>query len=322
MSSAPQTAALYRDIFSEAFKLCLRNKFLWFFGFFAAFLGSGGIYEIVIKNIFSLNIDRYFFLFQRFNFLGGDRTFAEYSNFILSFLFLGIFIFLIFGLAVISLAAIICAVNESKSKTAISFRQCFFCGWKRFWPVFSINVLAKISIYLLIFVIFIFLLNILSQSTFINSILYLSFFIILTAFSFFIYFLAIFASIFSTIEKSSFTHSLRKAWQIFAANWLAVIEITLAIFLIYTFAGLALMFFLFLLAIPLFAFLFLIYFFSLKLNPIYIFLSLFWIFIFLTILLSSFLSAFQISSWALFALRLREGAFISKLVRIFKRQSL
>src|SRR3989338_4797304 len=41
----------YRNILKQAWTLTWRNKYLWWFGIFAALLGNGGEFEILFNNI-------------------------------------------------------------------------------------------------------------------------------------------------------------------------------------------------------------------------------------------------------------------------------
>jgi len=40
----------YRNILKQAWQLTWRNKYLWWFGIFAALLGNGGEFEILFNN--------------------------------------------------------------------------------------------------------------------------------------------------------------------------------------------------------------------------------------------------------------------------------
>ena len=42
---------LYRDVLSQAWKNTWQNKYLWFFGLFAALLGGWGDLEIVFRGL-------------------------------------------------------------------------------------------------------------------------------------------------------------------------------------------------------------------------------------------------------------------------------
>ncbi len=131
---------IYRPILKKAWLITWRFKYLWFFGLFAALLGSGGIYN------FDLSIDKAsdqgtwllqlkeLFSGNAFGDLGAGAAATGGVNIWLIILFLavaalGIFLF---WLSVVSQGALIHGAREANQGRTLFFSEAFDKGRKKF----------------------------------------------------------------------------------------------------------------------------------------------------------------------------------------------
>lgn len=327
---------LYRHILKQAGQITWKHKFLWFFGFFAALLGSFGGYEILVNRSnteFARNSLQKIQRLKELGLLQGEFFNNVFLNFkanpiataislIILLLLLGLFIFLVW-LAVTSQVALVSNTAQiSKGEnnySNLNINAGIKKGTEKFWQVLGINVLSKAIIYLIFFGLSLLLLwgvSFYSQSL-INS-LYVILFIIFMPAALLIAFILKYSICYIVLEDKNFLDSVKKGWYLFLRNWLITLEIALILFAVTFVATLAIIAVSLVAGIPLLFLLELLTYLSPALS--------FWflVIIFLVIavimaILGAIVNTFKISSWTLLFLRINSRKkTLSKVFRTTK----
>jgi len=150
----------YRDILGQAWKNTWRNKYLWFFGLFAALLGNGGEIGLIFRGLNADTGNGFLFRFKEFvstgifskeifaniAYLATEAPFSLFMVMAVLFIFLLLVLFMLWLIMVSQGALIHNAVRISTGKKH-DFKDGLEMGIKKFWPVFFLNVSLKIIIF-------------------------------------------------------------------------------------------------------------------------------------------------------------------------------
>ena len=322
--------SFYRNILKQAWKITWRNKYLWWLGIFAALLGNGGEFEILFNNAGS-NPGRALFPAWQGMASTGVFSFKTYANIgnllkydtlnmvmvlILALAALAALLFLVW-LVIVSQAAIVnnsaALLNQKKS----ALRDGWESGILNFWPVFTLNILVKAAVYLMLFAIslpVIFIKGSLNANPFYILALIMAF-----PLAIIMSFITKYAIADAVINKSTVGQALKRGWRLFIANWLVSFEMAIILFFINILVGLAIILAILALAVP-FLFLGLIFYYSFSAAGSWLVVSLaFAGFLFIVVSGGAALSVFQITSWTSLFLELDKKRGASKLVRMVNR---
>lgn len=317
----------YRNILKQAWTLTWRNKYLWWFGIFAALLGNGGELEILFNNTGANPGQALFPSWQRIFSTGlfsghtvtniGNLLRQDTLNIIIVFLvcliFLAIFVFFVW-LVIVSQAAIV-----NNSATAIkqkkhTLRDGLDSGILNFWPVLALNIIIKAAIYVLLVAAT--LPAIFSRGNFNAILFYIIALMVIVPVAIISSFIMKYAVAYVVINKSKVMPAIKQAWQLFKGNWLISFEMAIILFFINLLIGLAIILAILVLAVP-FLFLGLIFYYSFSLIGSWLIVILaFASFLFIVITAGAALAVFQISSWTGLFLELTKNGGVSKLVRV------
>ncbi len=227
----------YRQIFKQAFKVAWQNPNVWFFSFFAVFLGGD-----LIFSSYNFGIDRILFafldglqaggLFSLSGLSGALKVFFSHPLFlfliILIFLLLLGLVVLTVWLAVVSQSALISQVVSVTKGKRLSWRAGFNFGLIKFWPVLGLNVLLRIITWSLAGITIL-----LSAIKFPGYLLiFIVLFDILLVIELTISFIGRYAICGVILRDWSFKESITLALEIFKKNWLLSLEIAIILFLI------------------------------------------------------------------------------------------
>lgn len=320
--------SLYRKILKQALKLTWENKYLWFFGLFAAFLGNGGDYQILAgllgteaaRNLnFGDLIATNVFSGQSIEALKRLMLEAPLSFAVTLFIGLAVLALVVFvvWLVIVSQSAL---VNNSAGLIAgkkTSFEEGVVVGGKNFWPVFALNIAAKILIALCLYLI---TLPVVLSYGRINPVLanlfYLIFFLILVPLALAISFIIKYAIAFKVIKGKNIGEAIQRGWELFVDNWLVSIEMAVALFLINFLFGLAVILLVLILAVP-FLFLGLVLYYLTSFIGFWLVISLaLLLFLAIVIVSGSILATFQVSAWTGLFVELTGKGGVSKIVRV------
>ena len=236
--------SLYRTIFKQSWQITRQTKYLWFFGLFTlmAFLGNEG----------EMNL-----LFRMFSFQPSDAAFPGWQSFWHSGLFSkqGIInsghllskdpfqvVSIVFTwLLIIALAIFIVwlvniclagLVNNSAliiSKKKASFEEGIQVGMRKFWPVFTFNLLLKIIAFLLFTP---FVIIALAPETITLNLIYVLLFVVFVPLIMSVSFVIRYAIAYSVIKNKKFGRALGSGWDLFVRNWLVSLEFAILLFFI------------------------------------------------------------------------------------------
>ena len=243
-------ATLYRDVLKNAWLITWRHKFLWIFGFFIAIiLGNGGEVEILFNN--------YQTIMDSQDTVSSIKNLYQtgFVNIIISniqYLFshqplAGIFIVIIFvallialiWLAVTSQAALFSSVSKFSNKENVNFAGAYKTGRKFFAPVFAVNILGRLAIWILFIVVGLPLLTLyLLKGNLLGAFLFtILAVVVLLPLMLIISFIIKYAIAYLVIKNYHAWDAIRAGWKLFIKNWLVSVEMTVIIFLVSILAG-------------------------------------------------------------------------------------
>ncbi len=231
--------------------------------------------------------------------LFGQDPFSMTLVLIVSLIILAAFLLLIW-LAVISQIAIVSnsyKIIKSKKETAdLNLHTGVLAGTKSFWSTFWLNLISKVVINVLVFLVSLPLMFVFWNKTFSGS-FYIVLFVILVPLAIAFSLMIKYAIAFVVLKKANFSLALKSAIRLFRENWIVSIEMAFLLFTISFFATLVILTASLVIAIP---------FFFLAVTFLSAFTSLaFWSVVILGIIVltlfiifcGSILSTFQIVAW-------------------------
>ncbi|MFP4514691.1 MAG: hypothetical protein ACLFNO_01650 [Parcubacteria group bacterium] len=314
----------YRKILRQSLNITWHNKYLWFFGLFATFLGAGGEYQI-INNIVENNggttlnaIGRFFAIFNPELWTNIGPYFAENPrdaliSVIFLILALAIFIFLVI-LTISSQAALVDQAKKlyNNEKKDLGISKGMLVGQSHFWPVLGVNILVKVliaSIFFLISLPIILTSSISWVSIIVYTILFLIFIPVVIGLSL----IAKYAIAYIVIKKNKFIEAINNAVNLFSKNWVISLEMAFILMLINIIVGIMILVAMFAIAAP-----------FVILSIIFANFTIFWLITFIgftllilaVIWLGSMLTAFLINSWTKLFLELLDRKAVSKIKRL------
>ncbi|MCH7492553.1 hypothetical protein IID19_03070 [Patescibacteria group bacterium] len=326
---AKLTSFSYRDILRQAYYINLRHKFLWFFGFFAAFLGVGGELEPFFKSFFNLSSTSDNVLSLRDLYQQGVFTvfanniqsfFSTYPWQSILFILMTLVLTAVFiWLAIVSQIALFDAVSKISKKRETNYGEGYRAGNRHFGSVLLVNVILKGAIYVVLTIVGTTLLSwFLVKGNALGGLLFIIlFFIVLVPISAVIAFIVRYAIAYIVIQRKKVGESMKLGWQLFKKNWLVSIEMALIIILIGIIVGLVIVVALGLTAVPfaLIAIAALFFGSSTGVAVAVVVGTLAW-FIIAGVLGGIYVS-FQYTAWTLLFMKLVEDKAQSRLVRFF-----
>ncbi|MFH0956047.1 MAG: hypothetical protein V1801_02435 [Candidatus Falkowbacteria bacterium] len=317
----------YRNILKQAWVLTWRNKYLWWFGIFAALLGNGGEFEILFNNAGANPSQALFPAWQRVFSTGvfSGHTLANIGNLLqrdtLNMIFvlivcliaLAICLFLVW-LVIVSQATIVnnsAAIIKQKKH---ALRDGLDAGILNFWPVLVLNIIIKAVIYILLVAIS--LPAIFFQGNFNANLFYIIALVIIVPVAIILSFIMKYAVAYVVINKSKVWPAIQQSFRLFKENWLVSFEMAIILFFINLLVGLVIVLAILVLAVP-FLFLGLIFYYSFFLAGSWLIAILaFTSFLFIVVTAGAALAVFQISSWTGLFLELEKKSGTSKIVRL------
>lgn len=323
----------YRDILGQAWKNTWRNKYLWFFGLFAALLGNGGEIGLIFRGLNADTGSGFLFRFKEFVSTGIFSkgifaniaylaTEAPFSFFMLTavlFVFLLLVLFMLWLIMVSQGALIHNAVRITTGKKH-DFKDGLEMGIKKFWPVFSLNVLLKIVIFAVLAIISMPILTVLSKGSFsVSSFFFVVLYLIFIPFIVVISFIVRYIIAFVVIKGEKFWQAVNSGWSLFLKNWLVSLELAFILFAINLLVALILIVGVMILAVPFFFVMLVFTKISLYINIWFVILIGMILFLCIIVLTGAILATFQINAWIKLFIELVGKGGVSKIVRIFDK---
>lgn len=321
---------LYRNILKGAIKNTWRHKYLWFFGLFAALLGNGGEYEILIRGLTGDSQQSFFpglktiaatgvFSIETLSNIG--QLFIKEPFTIIMMLLVGLIILILFGflvwLTIVSQAGLVNNAALIIGNKKNNFQDGINAGIRNFWPVFGLNIIIKIVVFLVFLLISLPLILTATRVGWqVVSLTYGIFFIIFIPLAIALSFIIKYAIAYVVIKRVNFIEAIKSGWQLFIKNWLVSLEMAIILFLINLVIGLILVLVFLILAVP-FTFLAMLFYKFASLLGFWL-VIVFAVFLFFAaiVLVGSVLSTFQISAWTGLFIELVGKGGVSKINRI------
>lgn len=230
---------LYRKIIADAWHIAWGHKHIWFFAFFATFIGFGGISEVFFgtfeksSNVLlggNTNLTAAYFLPG----LSSIRTLIQFSpnpliSVLVFTLIMGLLIVVFAWIITVSIGALIASVRKIAKGKDMRLPDAMKVGAEKFWPVFGVNAMAKIVVGTSFFLIGTNLVYTTPNSP-LSTLLYIVSFILFTAIAVIVSLVAIFSTNFVVLKDERLTGALDKGWMLLRKHWLICIEMTLVLF--------------------------------------------------------------------------------------------
>jgi hypothetical protein len=235
--------SLYRNILSQAFKTAWHNKYLWFFGLFAAIIGSGG-FEIVGQSASSTSstlvqfteiFDKNFFSVQTLSNIKGLFLTQTLNVVILVLIYLLIFAISLFviWLATVSQVAIVKSSAMAIAKEKHDFASSLKLGVKKFWPVFILNVLIKVVFFAMLFLVNLpLIIGMFNGSSKGLNVLYITGYVLVVPVLLLFSFIIKYVIAYVVLKNDDLNIAIARSWQLFKRNWLISMEMSLLQFVI------------------------------------------------------------------------------------------
>lgn len=319
---------LYRKILKQALSLSWKNKYLWFFGLFAALIikseydivsnAQGGqsfvynFYSFINTNVFSstslLTIKNYM--------VNSPGSFALALFIIILIILLVAFLI---WLVIVSQSALVNNSAEIYTGKNHDLKNGLKAGRENFWPILGFSFLIRVIIYaglLLISIPIITDIGMISKAG--NDILYMALFFIFLPILIILSFIIKYAVAFKIIKNESFSASIKDGWNLFTANWIISLEMAFLLFFISFFVTLITVLLWYVLSVP-------TMFLAVLGSYIAPQTSFFWLiymlprilYLITIALIGSFLATFQTSAWTGLFIELVGKGATSKIVRIY-----
>jgi hypothetical protein len=252
-----KSTAFYRNLLSHAWNMTKERKILWIFGLFAAIMSTGGVLDVVLRN-FGKNPDNvglfqeildgsfigYDFLVQylaQVRFLGPERASIT----------LALMIFLLFCILITSVLSQSALVKGLISRKSLSFRNAIKKGRTSFWHVLGIDLLAKITTFLLVTLTSLTFILATTQMNAATILLHIFLFLLFVPAVIIVNIIASLAVVESVEHNVHALDAIHNAWKVFSRHTLVTFELGLILFIIIFIAGLVGITFLIFLSIPL-----------------------------------------------------------------------
>lgn len=318
--------SLYRKIFKEALHATWKNKYLWFFGLFAALFGANGDYEIISRfltgdsSVFGWRAiqETNVLTVQTFNTVSDFMTEDPLSFILTMFVALFVLVLIIFlvWLATVSQAALVTSAASISSGKESGFKAGVEAGGRNFWPVFALNIFNKALISVIFLIVGLPLALSAGRSLAAYNFFYLLIFVVFVPLAIIASFIVKYAIAYKVIKGRTIIDSLKKSWQLFIENWLVSVEMAFILFFLNFFYGLAVLLLMLVLAVP-FLFLALAFYYLTSFVGFWLVATFALVLFFLLIAAAgSFIAAFQIYSWTSLFVELTGRGATAKIVRL------
>ncbi len=232
----------YKEIILSTIQIILHNKYLWFFGLFAAFLSNSGVYKslygdtssTIVDDILALKETGIFDLSIFSKIIEAGQT--DLWGLILRLLILLVVFLLglfILWLSVVSKGALVNNIAKINLKKPTSFKDGIASGRKNFWSVFFFKAIEKIIIVVFLLAVLLFVL--LTSNLASNSIMIWLYYAILLALFFITFLLSLiikYSIANQVIKETRFIDSLLAGFRLLKNNFIISLESGIVIFVV------------------------------------------------------------------------------------------
>ncbi|MFA5134811.1 MAG: hypothetical protein WC505_03390 [Patescibacteria group bacterium] len=255
-------ASTYREVLRRAYAAAKKYKFLWFFGFFAAFLGAGGEFESLFNSYVDIG-ERSRGIFSLRSFYQDGFLWSMYESTMdffsanpwqafLFFLLLLVVILVIVWLAIVSQIGLFDAGSKIAKGTDISYGDAYRNGNRHFGSVLLINLTIKVVMYAIFVLIGTPLVAtfLLRDSLLAGTVFVVIVFFVFVPISVVASFVVKYAIAYIVIKDKPAGESIKLGWKLFREQWLVSIEMAFIILVIGICVGLFILLLMGIAAVP------------------------------------------------------------------------
>ena len=216
----------------------MKFKYLWILGFFTAFLGNGGEYQILFKQIglVANQTDSIVTWHDNLNAILPklNLSFGNVANVVIYLIIAFAFLALFLSLCVASFGGLVKGSALANNNEKLTIRNLWKLGYNKFWPILGLIILGKIIVYgfLALVLVPLMLATFVQGHTALNALIILLTFLIFIPLTIIVSLATKYATAYVMLENQEFWKSFKNGWRLFAANWLVSLEMALVLFLI------------------------------------------------------------------------------------------
>lgn len=213
------------------------HKTLWFFGLFAALMAIGEEYDVLIRN--GDILDSIPQKIENFRVASQNGVLSAITSNISNFISTNVpgvlyvlvsWIIAILALAwlvIVSQGALIHGVKRNVEGKTMTLLEGFDAGMGNFWPIFLTNVIAKVVVYGLLFIVVVPMVIMYFETGNVGAALVIMLwsFIILFPVMVIVSFITKFANAYVVIKKYPVKQAIAAAWDLFMRNTLVTLEL-------------------------------------------------------------------------------------------------
>lgn len=327
MNKKRDALPFYRQILGDAWKLSMTHKHLWIFGFFATFIGFGGVSEVMfgiydrmtqlLPQVVGMR-ETPLMLLPGFATIRAMLALSPYPA--LSMLIFTVAILLFFAIfaSIISIAAgaLVSSVRKIERGAEPTLAEGVKMGFEAICRVFAVNALAKITILLLFLLTSANLVHLLSDRSLVSGIFYLGSYVLFTVIAVIIAVVSVYATVATVVDRLPVIPSIANGWSLLKRHWLVNLEMVIVLLFVNIGLSLVALLLAMILSVPLiFLFVFAALLKSTALLTIIMAVTAL-AFIILVVIIGSFVTTFQASAWTLMWLRLTKHTPTPKVIRL------
>lgn len=325
--------SFYRLIFKRALVISWKNKWLWFFGFFAAIIGNGSVYEALLRGFNNLSQGGTIFDTLREYAQSGvlgmisltklsalwQADASAFAVSIFTILLLACVLALLISFGVIGQGGALEGVIRLDEKKKTNFKENLKVAVERFWPILELNVIMKVALLGILFLIIYLLSLIVFDSAALNLIVYIFSFVIFLVIGIIIYFVTIYAVASAVLRRQGTFEALAAAWHLFKRHVLLNLEMGIMLFVINVAVAVAFFIAMFVVLSPFFMLYFLWLFAGGLIGPKVVLALIMIIFLAAMVFVGAWWSTFQLGVWAILFEEIAVKGGKSKIVRLFEQ---
>jgi hypothetical protein len=290
------------------------HKIILIFGLFAAFLGTGGALEVLVRHVDTLFGPQsgqmsWIFSFGSFDYSMGFWVLA------LGILLLGMAVLFVFTV-INSFSTLIFATDKFRKDKKVDLTKVWIAMKKKFAPVFGLVFFFKILIMIFGSLSVAPLWLVMKGTAGVGMVAMYPLIFLFSILAILVCsFLLIYAAAFVVLEDYAWGQAIKESWRLFIGHWLVNLEMAVIIFFINLLAGLVTIVAAAVIGIPaLIVFLFSLFIQFPPLATVAIALGLL-LFILVVLFIASWMGAYQVAAWVLLFRRMHAGTAVSKLMR-------
>ncbi|MDO8669642.1 MAG: hypothetical protein Q7K65_05095 [Candidatus Buchananbacteria bacterium] len=324
---------IYKPILKKAWAITWKFKSLWFLGFFAALISSGGEFEL-LSRIISDPASNQSFIREMINSFqtgiqdnlpaGGNLWSNLWSvissaptslvTAVLVILITIIIALFVLWLMIVSQIGLIKNIDSAKENKMSTINEGIDAGVEKFWPILIINIVYKIILLVIFLVLGKEILLLITLGT-LGSVIHVVSLVLFSIIVVIISFLIRYQILYIVLRKEKILSALKSAWKLFLGNWLISLEMAFILFIVYMVVFyLATFLTAVLLAVPL---IFVTYSSQIPALVLMILvLTSVLAIVIMTLLVTALLSVFQWSSWVILFNQINTNKTLSKIARL------